>query len=592
MALQRLSSNLVIHRGELLSKLLDRGFTRKVYLSDYGVTGDGSDATDALLAASKDISAMVDPIVEVFMPVGSNTCGRQELAGAKGLGYSYRPTYRTEHGNTGWFYINGRKGITIVHWGGYKLKLNDGMKHGAFDPITGEIHPSNSPFRDTDYQAYAGHVVAFKQNEHLIRYGVNVDGNATGAVWGGKWGDSGYQCASFGIWDAGNKKVEAYDDVSVNALLDNLHISIEGSTIYDLERSADYYNCTYLDGRRQNITIAGGSAIRFHGGVAMRAGRKCQGATSTYYSAPEANFDIESESGKVYDVVINDMKLVDGGLNTFLAASFINPFSRATLNRCLLRSDTSIAQIYVTGSSIRFDDCVIEGSGFDVRTKAHQTMVEFRRCIIRNHIDGIPGSFQRYTGEIGVMEDCLFDIKMNAGMSPTATLFALTAGNATMSNPSPEQGIFRYNRIQVSGNQDDVPESTQGRTYLGSIQFFQDMDLRIIAAGLTGASLVDINTDGSTVNQRGITVDTDKVVDRTQGTSVAMPSGGYMLRRTMQIAAATLAPQVSEVTTLGSNGRRFADLFMGKAGINIQASDGSKWRISVTPQGTLNVTPG
>lgn len=565
---------------------------KKVYAVDFGVKADGSDDTAALQALSVSVSAMTDAVVEVVFPQGVSRVGYQDQAPTSTSGYSFRPGYVAVNGNVGWFFVNGRSGTTIINARGWTIKLNDGMKHGSFNPSTGLAHASTSPFRDTNYQAYAGNLVAFKGCEHVIRIGLTVDGSADTATWGGVYGDTGWQCISFGIWDAANVRVEAYDDVVTNCLLDNLYISTESGwspSNTGVQRSFDSYNGTYTDGRRQNITIAGGQNIRFHGGTAARAGRTSINAGS-YYSAPEANVDIETESGAVQDVVFNDFKMLYGGKNSFLAASFNNPFARATLNRCTLRSNSSIAQIYTTGSGIRFNDCLIEGSGLDVRKiNAGNTPVEFRRCTIRNHISGTAAPWQRFVGEIGVMEDCYWDIIMNDGMSSTRPLFHFTANDATVFPPYPAKGLWRYNIINLSGNQDLITASTNGRVYLGSIQFFFDMDMRIITSGLTGTLTLDIDTRGSTVNQRGITTDTQKVVDRASGSSTAMATGGYFLNSTLQVAAATLAPKTTGMQ-LGTNTLRLGEIYMGQAGIRIQDSAGGNWRITVSPEGNIVVT--
>ncbi len=571
---------------------LDLLTSKKVYAVDFGVKADGSDDTAALQALSVAVSAMTDPVVEVVFPQGVSRVGYQDQAPTSTSGYSFRPGYVAVNGNVGWFFVNGRSGTTIINARGWTIKLNDGMKHGSFNPSTGLAHASTSPFRDTNYQAYAGNLVAFKGCEHVIRIGLTVDGSANTATWGGVYGDTGWQCISFGIWDAANVRVEAYDDVVTNCLLDNLYISTESGwspSTTGVQRSADYYNGTYTDGRRQNITIAGGQNIRFHGGTAARAGRTSINAGS-YYSAPEANVDIETESGAVQDVVFNDFKMLYGGKNSFLAASFNNPFTRATLNRCTLRSNSSIAQIYTTGSGIRFNDCLIEGSGLDVRKiNAGNTPVEFRRCTIRNHISGTAAPWQRFVGEIGVMEDCYWDIIMNAGMSSTSPLFLFTANDSMAFPPYPAKGLWRYNIINLSGNQDLITAATNGRVYLGSIQFFFDMDMRIITSGLTGTLTLDINTQGSTVNQRGITTDSQKVVDKASGSSTAMETGGFFLNRTMQVTASVLTPKTTGMQ-LGTNSLRLGDIYMGQAGIRIQDSAGGNWRITVTPEGNIVAT--
>ncbi|WP_233398447.1 hypothetical protein, partial [Escherichia coli] len=106
----------------------------------------------------------------------------------------------------------------------------------------------------------------------------------------------------------------------------------------------------------------------------------------------------------------------------------------------------------------------------------------------------------------------------------------------------------------------------------------------------SGTRLVDINTAGSYVNQRGITCDTNKVVDRDSGISIIMPSGGYMINRTMKITANVMSPVVSGAQ-IGSDSARWGDIFMDSAGINIKSQDGTKYRVTVSNSGVLTVNP-
>ena len=167
-------STLIGYKGSTVSGAIDLLTSKKVYAADFGVKADGSDDTAALQALSVAVSAMTDPVVEVVFPQGVSRVGYQDQAPTTTSGYSFRPGYVATNGNVGWFFVNGRSGTTIINARGWTIKLNDGMKHGAFDPSTGLAHASTSPFRDSNYYAYAGNLVAFKGCEHVIRIGLTV----------------------------------------------------------------------------------------------------------------------------------------------------------------------------------------------------------------------------------------------------------------------------------------------------------------------------------------------------------------------------------------------------------------------------------
>lgn len=569
---------------------LNRLNERVVYAYRYGVKADGvTDDTTALKNLSRAVSAMTNPVVRVVFPQGTSLVGAQDQAPNATSGYSFRPSYIATEGNQGWFYVSGRAGKTIIDAYGYTIKLNDGLKHGAFNPTTGAAHTSpTTGFKDVNYQASIGHCAAFKLNEDILILGLKCDGNARGAVWGGKWGDTGWQCPGFGIWDAGNKRFRAISVESVDCVLDSLYSSVESGWTPPWEgeqRSSNLFMCKFSNSRRQGWTIAGGQGFKATQCQFYSIGRKASGAGSNY-SAPEACIDIETESGPAYDIVLEDCQLIDGGLYTLVAASFINPFSRATLNRCLLRTDSTIAQIYTTGSGIKFNQCLIEGSGFEFRGSS-QTETSVTSCVIRNHINGVVAGFCNYAGNVGIMEDNYFDIIFDAKMGSRA-LFALTGGDVSATPTYPQKGVFRFNRVNLAGNQDSVVAAANGRTYLGYIQFFFDMDMRITAGSLTGSRLVDINVAADFVNQRGITVDNNKVVDRDTGTSLAMP-GGYMIGRPMELAATSLVPSASGMS-IGSRTRRLGNIYLGKNGIYIIDNGGTERLITVNADGSLVVT--
>lgn len=286
----------------------------------------------------------------------------------------------------------------------------------------------------------------------------------------------------------------------------------------------------------------------------------------------------------MYNLTARDCQFIDGRY-TVLSASFINPASKAAFYDCLMRTNSDVAQIYNTMPSVHFERCSIEGSGVDIRdtTSLHET--SFKSCSFTNHINGDVSQFTRYVGNYGLVEDCSWDIIASAKISANQ-LFSVLAGDVTTSPPYPQKGAFRFNRITLRGNQDLSTAGSNGRIGIGYIQFFYDMDFRVSASGLTGTTPLEIDTGGSSVNQRGITSDSALIVDSNTGTSTQMPSGGYLLPRTMSVSALSLSPQVDNVMTIGSSSRTVSDIYMGtSAGIRMKDSNGKVWRLTVTTSG-------
>lgn len=115
-------------------------------------------------------------------------------------------------------------------------------------------------------------------------------------------------------------------------------------------------------------------------------------------------------------------------------------------------------------------------------------------------------NFCIYSGNIGLLEDNYFDIKFVVKMG-TGQLFSLAGGYLCTTIPYPQKGKFIFSKINLSGNQDSVPVAGNGGAFLGYLQFFNDMDIRIMVSDLSGSRVVDINTEGGFVNQQGNTVE-------------------------------------------------------------------------------------
>jgi hypothetical protein len=125
---------------ETLKIALDKINARLIYAVDFGVKTDGSDNADALWELGQFISNATEPLYVIF-PHGTSLVGSQEFAGVYGLGYSYRPSYQSrlwsDPSAMGWFSVSQTSQKIILDMSGWTLKLNDGLKVGAYNPATG-----------------------------------------------------------------------------------------------------------------------------------------------------------------------------------------------------------------------------------------------------------------------------------------------------------------------------------------------------------------------------------------------------------------------------------------------------------------------
>ncbi|CDH01536.1 phage tailspike protein [Xenorhabdus bovienii] len=563
---------------------LDRLTERIVYASKYGIKADGvTDDTQALQSLSRAVSAMGYPVIRVVFPQGVSLVGAQDKAPGFGFNYSYRPSYYKDAGNTGWFYVSGRLGKTIIDAYGYTIKLKS-MNHGAFDPVNGAIYPSESPFHDSDYMAWVGHCAAFKNCGDVLVLGLETDGSAREHEWGGKYGDSGWQCMGFGIWAAGNQRFKADGVNCHDAVCDGIYISQPSEwepdgTGYVLLTESDFHN-----NRRQGITLAAGENIKIKNVRAFNIGRYANNA-GVNYSWPESCLDIESEGGKIENVIVEDCQFTNAGGYTYVAYSFNNPVENSQFLRCLFRTNSSIpAQVFSSLPNESFIDCIFEGSGFEFR-HTNDGVNRLIRCKFINHISGAVADDCHYGGVIGEMHDCDFEIILNEKVNRIP--LQLTAIGGEIHPPTLKSGSFSFNRLHLSGNQDVSPIATDV-FYVGHLSFFHNMDLRI-TTNLTGKAKCAIDTAGSFVNERGVTSDSDIIIDRNRGSSIEIGDNNYMLPRSMVISAEDLSPLVNQKSTLGTNNRRYQSIHMGSGGLHLLDANGGRWSITVSIEGKISV---
>lgn len=561
---------------------VDRLTERVIYAELYGVVADGvTDNTDALSALSIAVSAMTDPYVKVVFPQGVIKFGRQRKATAPEVGFSYQPTYE-QTGFRGWFCVDGRLGKTVIEGSGTTFKLNDGMKTGAFDPVTGLPAPDQiSGTPNPNYKAYAGHGLSILRNEDVEVIGLKLDGNARGGILGGKWGDDGWQCDSFGIWCAENIRAKIKKAASTDWALDSLYLA-QASTwtpsVRGIQRSVQVTDCEFSNSRRQGISIAGGQHIDINRTVIRNIGRYADGAAS-FYSAPEACIDIETEASTVQDVIIRNSQLLYGRY-TYLAAVLDSNAKRCIIDNCLLRNNSEYTSILSKMPGLIISNSTLEGGGIDFQDgiPSSEQYPMLLNCVVKNHINGAPVANSRIVGKVAVVNNTLFNYLLNPGwIAPLAIARPTAVGNHS----------FQGNGFTLFGSSTGVPVNAGGRIDVLALSDYRDIDL-IMTDGSTGTTNFQVTTSGITVNAKGITSDSNKFKDSV-GNTVQLINGRYTLPLAQILNMQRMLPDFDGLQ-LGDDTHRFGDIF-SKGSIFLISPNGTKYRISVNNSGALQVNP-
>lgn len=245
-----------------------------------GAKGDGvTNDTAAFVAASAALMAAGGGTYVI--PPGNYLVGSQTFANGAGKGYSYLGENPVN--------ISNCTRHVHIECAGAILKLASGLKYGSFDPVTGAAYiPSAMPFLNKDYVAGVGDVFNIVGNSSVEIDPVEIDGNATGVVLGGQWGDTGYQVRGSGLRIEGNKQVFIRNPKTHHCCLDGIYVGFNGLT-----ENSPIYPHTIINPQseyngRQGISWVGGTNLQVIGGSFSYTGKN--GKVS---SLPMCGIDIE-----------------------------------------------------------------------------------------------------------------------------------------------------------------------------------------------------------------------------------------------------------------------------------------------------------
>lgn len=123
------------------------------------------------------------------------------------------------------------------------VKTASGLRFGAFDKDTGEIHPSTGHFVDYKYRVGDMTMITIEGSTNVVIRNLELDGNLSSLILGGMWGDTGRQIQANGLKIRGSSYVHL-DNVNAHhhapdvtntwyINVNNPHIAAEPPTLVD-----------------------------------------------------------------------------------------------------------------------------------------------------------------------------------------------------------------------------------------------------------------------------------------------------------------------------------------------------------------------
>lgn len=481
---------------ETVKAALDKINTKVVFAADWGVKVDSSDNEDALWALGQYLSASTEPLYVVF-PRGTSLVGSQQLAGASGQGYSYRPNYLrrswSDLSAAGWFSVSQTNQKIVLDMTGWTLKLNNGFRLGAFDPVTGAVAPA-SPTEDLNLMASSGYMIKLYLAPNVEVLNGTTDGNLTGAIWGGTYGPGGYQVPAYNMWVNQSEGVLLSRHTFKNSAVDGLYLQATGlRNFLDVIPKTILDNCVFMDCGRNCFSLTGAANIEVRNPVIMRSGSKATGI-STHASDPQAGVDIEAEGGNPYNIVFINPKIVDCAKNALLTASVPGTVNDVLIDGGVLQSYSSEGAVANSGNArnIKFRNVTIIGGVIDTGSPAAMgyECYSFENCTFINRYGNNYATNYLLSFRVSRFYGNTIDFNIPTTKVSTATI-AISDQDGVTNGLMAER--CKQNRLILSGNAANI-------TYvngLGGLNYFRNAELFVSAGGLTGGTtklLVDTSS--------------------------------------------------------------------------------------------------
>ncbi len=272
--------------------------------------------------------------------------------------------------------ISGCTKAVVIQGNGARIKFADGLRFGTFDPRTGRPTRNKQPFYDQSQQSFPAYaMIGFTDNSGpVVLQDIELDGNANRFIYGGPFGDTGWQLPADGLVLVNNKGGIRIENVRAHHFpRDGVHI-LDKATPSSPKARAVFTNVAMENNGRQGLSMVGGRGYSF---VNCKFNRTGFGVPER--SAPTAGIDMEQETGVIRDI-------------DFINCEFIGNFGPATL--CV-----------GDAADIRYQGCSLSGPGWAFWVGGAVRTV-FERCTFTG--SGTNGGGNKNPALATKFIDCLF----------------------------------------------------------------------------------------------------------------------------------------------------------------------------------------
>ena len=535
-----------------------------IFASDFGVstTASTQENEQALYDLGVYISQANKPLYVKF-PAGTVVFGSQQQSGASGAGYSFRPSYLerswSDASAVGWFSVNNTNQEHIIDLRGCELKLSGGLKVGSFDPITGL--PYDQGFLETplfDYNANTGVIFKIRKAPNIKVLGGTINGNLGEAVWGGKFGNTGYQTLCYNTWVNESLGVEFRDHTSINSPVDGVYFQHTTEfTKLNIVKASKFIRCRFSDCGRNCFSLTGGRSIIFDSCIFNNSGRRAS-AVSNNYSGPESCIDIEAESGFPSDVSFKNCKLFNAGMQAVYTVSVPNRVSDIFFEDCFINGFNKGGAVNNVGptNNVVFRNCDILGSVIDAGGSMVSDSYSFYGCSISNSYAGVSATSFKLNFKCKAFKDnkILFSIPSSGDLVSEATI---NISDKDLIPGGLRNYAFEGNELEVYGDASRItfPNS------LGGVNFFRGAELYVNSSGVSGGSL-SLNTTTSRQKVSGFYTNSPNF--SFSGSMIKADGTNLWFSDSESYVQSTLLPAAGKKLDIGSKEKMFSSAYFEK----------------------------
>lgn len=574
-----------------INQAFNKVFTRLVFASDFGV-GRGGDESDYLYALSVAISNATVPLHVVF-PKTISRVGSQILSGATGNGRSYYPSYLQRNwgdlSDVGWFSIYRTSNPITLDMSGFTLKLNDGLRVGSFDPTTGsKFDPPAGDFYNTDYQATPGYLVKVYRANNVRVFRGTTDNTLETVIFGGRYGDAGYQSNQYNWWINQSSGFEMYGHTGKGSANDIIYVGETGGdfSIGDTNQMKGSYfkRCTFQDAGRNIISYTGGYNCVFEDCETWRAGNNAYGINGKG-SGPASCLDVESEGGKIGRLTFLRCKFMHGG-DVAVVGGFNNKsdITNVQFIDCIMHCETGSYAFINYARNCTLKGCTIYG-GVSLDTSSKQEPTKLIDCTFYNRVDNKYIKNFAISGKTNSMIDCTVFYEIpDTVVDASLAIFNLSAYDQVIGGVGSKSKIENL-RIIISGNSNNI-----GHSDMGSIDFFSKASIIVEAGGLTGSKPLGFYLQNSSASSDGLCAIGSSLVHF--GVASAMynqPNTNVYYDKSVKIRdVSKVVPNIDRQLNLGGRGSSFGTVWAAD-GIMMTKPDGTTSRVRVNNSDQIEV---